>query len=274
MGGIRWTFGASSNPNAGDEENIDAYVQDIRMYNRAPDTSSIKDTMGNVAELFDGKGQFGLGTRCNADGSDSPLMTGRNSEGTKLVDATYDSETREAKIYINGKLVVSEKKTFAMRSGGYLSLMSGSHNANGQDGGSVCGAQLSNVAVFETTRMPDERLIPEVTIGTSVCRYTSRVPSPMSWLSSSPLWTKAFEKRCFSSQLSETGCEGPVTHLFDGGSCAWVSEKSPSQRRMDRVRHEAERDRFEDQRPATRAARRRARNFRPRALSTDRGRPC
>ena len=89
------------------------------------------------------------------------------------------------------------------------------------------GSYVANAALYSSIEMPDGRTLPEVSIGGKLCRFTERVPSPETWLPSSPTWTDAFSNRHRSSQLSNIGCQGPVTHLFDGGVCSWVSAKAP-----------------------------------------------
>ena len=89
------------------------------------------------------------------------------------------------------------------------------------------GSYVANAALYSSIEMPDQRTLPEVSIGGKLCRFTERVPSPETWLPSSPTWTDAFSNRHRSSQLSNIGCQGPVTHLFDGGVCSWVSARAP-----------------------------------------------
>jgi len=220
---VDWTFGSNSGPSSGAEENLNAYIQDVRMYDRALDAKTLKNSiMKSVSELFDGKGQFGIRTLCDAEGSDVPLLGTRVVSvltGAKIVDATYDG--KKARIYVNGKLDAEASKVFHVPSSGYVSL------GGSKGGGSVGGSYVSNAALYSSIEMPDQRTVPEVSIGGKLCRFTERVPSPETWLPSSPTWTDAFSNRHRSSQLSDVGCQGPVTHLFDGGVCSWVSAKAP-----------------------------------------------
>ena len=115
---VEWTFGSNSGPSSGAEENFrNAWFNDIRMYDRALDVNTLRSVRTAKSELFDGKGQFGIRTLCDSEGSDVPLLGTRVVSvltGSKIVDATYDG--KKARIYVNGKLNAEASKVFYVRS--------------------------------------------------------------------------------------------------------------------------------------------------------------
>ena len=203
---VEWTFGSNSGPSSGAEENFrNAWFNDIRMYDRALDSNTLKTVMRAKRDLFDGKGQFGIRTLCDSEGSDVPLLGTRVVSvltGSKIVDATYDGKT--ARIYVNGKLNAQAslllRKCFThtqnninVPSSGYVSL------GGAKGGGTVGGSYVANAALYSSIEMPDGRTLPEVSIGGKLCRFTERVPSPETWLPASDLDRRVQQS---SSQLS------------------------------------------------------------------------
>ena len=115
-----------------------------------------------------------------------------------IQDRGCDYDGKTARIYVNGKLNTPTSKVFYMPSSGYVSL------GGAKGGGTVGGSCVANAALYSSIEMPTEEL-PEVSIGGKLCRFTERVPSPETWLPSSPTWTDAFSNRRRSSQLSSIG---------------------------------------------------------------------
>jgi len=165
-------------------EGVAVWVQDVRFYSRALDLADVVTVKSSLGAVFDGKGQFGFRTMCNSGGSDIPLLTPRvvlPAEGTKVVDATYDTVTKAAALYVNGQQLAEGIRNFKAITG-LISLNSPSHTVSPPVAGLAAGStggHISNVEIYRSTIMQHPDTVPNVAINGVPCRFSSRVPSPM-----------------------------------------------------------------------------------------------